>query len=122
MVVGDKHQGKPASIDLLRIYGHPYFKYHQEQLFHTQKAQRVDELLMSYGFSKQEKWEVDDDTLVTLHDMSKLQREWASLGEKDKLQALQKDFKTVLKLGEQIKHLQQELKYINARAQFDQLK
>jgi len=28
LAVLDKQQGRPASIDLLRIYGHPYFKYH----------------------------------------------------------------------------------------------
>jgi len=41
MVVLEKQNGRPASIDLLRIYGHPYFKYHQDQLFHTQKTEKV---------------------------------------------------------------------------------
>jgi hypothetical protein len=27
LIVLDKDRGKAASIDLMRIYGHPYFKY-----------------------------------------------------------------------------------------------
>jgi len=61
---------------------------------------------MGYGFSQQQHWDVDDDTLVTLHDMSKVQRECTSRGEKERLQMLQKDIKTVLKVGQKIKQLQ----------------
>ena len=73
MVVLDKEQGKPASIDLLRIYGHPYFKYVEDSLFHSQKQEKIDEILMQYGFNKQEQWDVDEETMVTLYDMSKIQ-------------------------------------------------
>ena len=95
----DKPQGSPASIDILRIYGHPYFKYHEDRLFHTQKAQRMDEVLMGYGFDPQYNWQVDHDTLVTLHDMSKLQSESASRGDRQALHHIQKDLKAVLKIG-----------------------
>jgi hypothetical protein len=37
MRVLDKEQGKPASIDLLRVYGHPYFKYQEDTIFYSQK-------------------------------------------------------------------------------------
>jgi hypothetical protein len=37
--------------------------------------------------------------MVTLHDMGKLQSQYSVNGEKDKLAAILKDSKTVLKLG-----------------------
>jgi hypothetical protein len=46
---------------------------------------------------------VDEETLITLYDMAKIQREYTVEGEKEKLTAITKDVKTVLKLGEQIK-------------------
>jgi hypothetical protein len=56
MVVVDKEQGRPASIDLLRIYGHPYSKYGQDSPLHSYKQQKVDEILIQEGFNRQEQW------------------------------------------------------------------
>jgi hypothetical protein len=47
--------------------------------------------------------------------MSKLQNQYAINGEKGKLENLMKDFKTVLKLGEKIKELEDKKKYANAK-------
>jgi hypothetical protein len=40
-------------LDLFRIYGHPYFKYHQDKLSYTQKKDKVEEVLMQYGYNKE---------------------------------------------------------------------
>ena len=82
VVVLEKEHGKAASIDLLRIYGHPYFKYHEDDLAHSQKKDKIEEVLMQYGFNTHQKWEVDDDTLVTLHDLTKSQSEYSREGQK----------------------------------------
>jgi hypothetical protein len=37
----EKEQGKAASIDLLRLYGHPYFKYQEDTLFYSQKRHQA---------------------------------------------------------------------------------
>lgn len=37
IVILDKEHGKAASIDLMRIYGHPYFKYHEDSLPYSKK-------------------------------------------------------------------------------------
>jgi hypothetical protein len=121
MVVADKEHGKAASIDLLRIYGHPYFKYEGEQL-PSQQKEKVDELLLQYGYNRHQQWEADEESMITLHDMSKLQAEWANSGQQDKLAALRKDFETVLKLAKQIKQLTQQKKYLNAKQEFQQIK
>ena len=122
MVVLEKEQGRAASIDLLRIYGHPYFKYHEDKLFHSQKREKVEEVLLGYGFDRQDRWDVDDETLVTLHDMAKLRGEYAGRGERERLAGLEKDIKTVLAIGEKIRQLQTDLKYINARSEFEKVK
>jgi hypothetical protein len=69
-------------LDLFRIYGHPYFKYHQDKLSYTQKKDKVEEVLMQYGYNTHDNWDVDEETLITLHDMSKLQSEYTSQGNK----------------------------------------
>lgn len=77
---------------------------------------------MQYGFNTHEKWDVDEETLVTLHDMSKLQGEYTSQGNKEKLEELKKDLKKVMRLGKKIKDLNTEKKYKNAKSEFDQIK
>jgi hypothetical protein len=88
IVVLEKEHGKAVSIDLMRIYGHPYFKYHEDNLPHSQKKDKIEEVLMQYGFNTHQKWEVDDETLVTLHDMTQLQAEYSGRGEREKIAAL----------------------------------
>ena len=60
---------------------------------------------MQYGYNTHGDWDVDEETLITLHDMSKLQGEYAGRGERDKLKTLEKDLKTVMKLGKSIKDM-----------------
>lgn len=38
----EKAEGQAASIDLLRLYGHPYYKYTEDNLFHSQKKQQAE--------------------------------------------------------------------------------
>lgn len=47
--------------------------------------------------------------------MSNLQTQYALNGEREKLDGLLKDFKTVLRLGERIKALLSERNYLNAK-------
>lgn len=84
----EKEQGRPASIDLLRLYGHPYSKYEDDSLFHSQKKEHIEELLMQYGFNRHEKWAVDQETLITLHDMTKKKEEYVFSGQRTKLDSL----------------------------------
>lgn len=65
---------------------------------------------------------MDADTLTTLHDLSKLQGEYAARGEQERLRALREDFRTVLRLGERILELEQRRKYLSARDQLGELK
>lgn len=58
------------------------------------------------GIPPEEKWDVDDDTLVTLHDMSKLKSDMMSNNNKE-FQVLLKDISTVLEIGVRIKMLKQ---------------
>lgn len=71
----EKDQGKPASLDFLRVYGHQYFKNVQKSTLFSQKRDRVEELLLENGFRDEKRWEVDDQTLQTLNDMAKLKEE-----------------------------------------------
>ena len=77
---------------------------------------------MQYGLNTHGKWDVDDETLITLHDMSKLQEEYAKNGEREKLSVLQKDLKTVMKLGKQIKDQFAEKSFKNAKQEFKEIK
>jgi hypothetical protein len=119
IVIADRDQGKPASLDLFRIYGHPYFKYHDDHLYHTQKKDKVEEVLMQYGFNAHDDWDADKETLVTLHDMSQLQAQYASQGQREKLAMLEKDLKAVIRLGKQIKQLETEKQFKNAKSEFE---
>lgn len=55
IVILDKEHGKGASIDLMRVYGHPYFKYHEDTL-PSQKKDKIEEVLMEYGFNAHANW------------------------------------------------------------------
>jgi hypothetical protein len=54
--------------------------------------------------------------------MSKLQAELAANGQRERLDELVKDFKTVLRLGERIQELEVKRKYVNAKDQPGELK
>ena len=70
---------------------------------------------MQYGYNTHDNWDVDEESLITLHDMSKLQVEYTSQGNQDKLAMLEADLKKVMKLGKKIKELHLEKKYKNAK-------
>lgn len=77
---------------------------------------------MQHGFDRHPHWEVDSDTLTTLHDLSKLQGQLAANGEQERLKVLREDFKRVLRLGERILELQRRKKYVNAKDQPAEIK
>lgn len=53
--------------------------------------------------SQNRKWQVDDETLTTLHDLSKIKDELKLNGENEKLKLILKDFDQVLQIGKKIK-------------------
>ena len=60
LAILDKEHSKAASLDLFRVYGHPYFKYHEDKLSYTQKRDKVEETLMQYGYNTHGDWDVDE--------------------------------------------------------------
>ena len=66
----------------------------------------MEKIFTELGIPPEEKWDVDDDTLVTLHDMSKLKSDMMSNNNKE-FQVLLKDISTVLEIGVRIKMLKQ---------------
>lgn len=68
----------------------------------------------------EEKWDVDEETLVTLHDMSKLKAEFLA-NNSPEFSALLKDLKTVFEIGRKIKNLQQELKWVQAKRMYEKI-
>ena len=82
LVVLEKDKGKAASIDFMRVYGHQYFKNSEPEVLYSEKKENVEKILTSFGLPLEEKWDVDDDTLITLHDMSKLKVNYISTNSK----------------------------------------
>lgn len=75
-VVLEKEYGRPASIDFLRVYGHNYFKTNEYGPLTSTKKEKVERVMLELGLPAEDNWDVDGDTLVTLHDMSKLKSQY----------------------------------------------
>lgn len=106
LVVLEKEHGKAASIDFLRIYGHQYFKSEEAEPLYSAKKEKIEELFIQLGLPSEDKWDVDQETLVTLHDMSKLKTKVMESSPKE-VKEIVRDMETVLKLGRGIKRYEQ---------------
>jgi hypothetical protein len=56
LVILDKAQGQPASIDFMRVYGHQFFKSSEPAPLHSSQKERVEAMLIELGIPYDDQW------------------------------------------------------------------